>query len=277
MSVNKPTTPDEFVVAMQRRLEDRDFEAAKDLARRAAEWFPDHPAAQHAAGLAWERAAVERAALGHGPAIDHYRAALGHYRRAADCEGGDPRLHLERVYACLFVLGSAERSRSLLDEAHALAERLADTPDAEERARYLREVAILRTAIARESGEPADWRLAAGLFAQAEEPDPGPEAYFYFFYRGMAERQAGQEAGDEEQLRSAARCLVRALESHATRGVQYLAADCLLQLGDPTGAEITLTRALVDGLQASSPTDPLVEGLARRWELRRREFFGEGS
>lgn len=270
--------PEQFVAAVKACLDERRFDEAIRLAGLVDDVFPRNPLAQHAAGLAYEQTFLEERATGSVPSLDYYARAEHHYRQAlghAAPELADE--HAERLYSCLFVLGSQLGDKDRLEEARRMASAFAQNAPGEAlRNRYKRELAVVWTGIARITQDLADWERAEAEWEQAPEGTTDQDVFFGNYYRGLAKRAIGQADGNQDLLSKAAACFREALDLDYSRGLEYLLADCLLQLHDPSFAEVLEMKELVPRLVESNPGDRLLQSLGRRWEKRREILERDG-
>ncbi|MBI5155164.1 hypothetical protein HZA57_08000 [Candidatus Poribacteria bacterium] len=260
---------EEFALYLQERFGEGDLAAALDAASRAEELFPGDAEALHLAGLARERCFLELQARGEGGYLELYRQAEHCYRRAIELDPGEWAMHAERLYGCLFVLGSQSGLAELLREAREIAGNLASEAG-ELGSRFRNEVPIVSSAIARVTQDAGDWHAAAHEFDAAPAPEGDREACFYHQYRGIALREIAQRQPSDESFRRAIASLEKASLLQDSRGLCYMLADCLVQLADPTGNEVAAMNRLVGELRDSGATDPLVDSLVKRWELRKK-------
>lgn len=271
-------TPEEYVAAVEQSIAAPDLDLAIRIAREGAEYFPTNPLALHAAGLAHERAAIDQSASTGAPpgddidnAAEYYAAALDH----ACSEGTD--MHRERLFSCLFIAAARDDNPDTMGEALFHARILADAPDPALAARYARELAVASSAIARMTGKDDDWRAAALAFQDAPEPEDERELAFFHLYRGLATKRVGELDQSDDALRSAAMSFTRSLKLDPKPSLEYLLADCLVQVQAPSPDEREAAGKLVEHLRAGSAGDPLVRGLAERWRLRQQLLGGEQS
>lgn len=272
-------TSAELVAHVQRLLDERRFDEAIACETVVDERFADDAVAQHLIGLVWERTWLERTAEGLRPPLDHHAFAAERYRRAAELDDANRLLHVERLFACLFVLGTQRSDAGTLREALALADELAAAAEGPAREAILRESAVAASGLARVTRAADDWLEAERRHDAATEPPPGRETFFFHYYRGMAKREAAAIRSSEQALREAVAAFLRAREADTNAALEYLLADCLLQLQEPSAAEIDLADELVAGLLARSPDDRLAKALAERHAARLRLLDGnsEGS
>jgi tetratricopeptide (TPR) repeat protein len=258
-----------LVQAVQGYLNQQQLAEAQEAIACVDEDFADDPLALHLAGLVWERTYLEMAARGERPGLELYERAESYYRRAMAADPDNAEIHCERLFACLFVLGTQRNDPNRMQEGLELAMSLAQqSEDPELSAIFDREAAILATGLARLSQEPADWDLANALFDKAVEPAAEREIYFFHLYRGMVKREAAQRTGDGEALNQAIASFRRSWGIESTRGLQYLLADALLQLDDPGPSDLRDAGELVTALTRDAEDDVLVQALKRRYELR---------
>jgi tetratricopeptide (TPR) repeat protein len=277
MTASDFATPEELLAFVQERLRDRDLDAAARAVADVPTCFPESPLAHHIEGFVWEQMYLERRALGEPASLDLYEGAEKAYRRALACAGADTReTHLERLFACLFVLGTQLEDSDRLDEALRVARERADAAEGAVREACLRDCATVATAIARKSQDLADWERARTLFEATDEPTEAREALFYQYYRGLTARALGQANADQQTLRQAVGAFRAARAHGSVPGLDYLLADCLLQLQEPTAAEVLEMKALVPELVASRPGDRLLAILGQRWRARQELLEGEG-
>ncbi|MBX3730660.1 MAG: hypothetical protein KF858_15900 [Candidatus Sumerlaeia bacterium] len=277
MTASDFATPEELLAFVQERLHDRDLDAAGRAVADVPTCFPDSPLANHIEGFVWEQTYLEQRALGEPASLELYERAEAGYRRALACAGDDTReTHLERLFACLFVLGTQYEDRARLDEALRVASERAASTDGAVREGCQRDCATVATAIARKSQDLADWDRARASFAATREPAEAREALFYHYYRGLTSRALGQAHADQATLREAVGAFQAARAHGSVPGLDYLLADCLLQLQEPTAAEVLEMKSLVPELVASRPGDKLLGILAQRWHARQELLKGEG-
>ncbi|MCB2157030.1 hypothetical protein KQI84_19295 [bacterium] len=267
-------TPEELVKFIETRLERGELDAAIESVADVDSRFPDSALAHHVAGLVHERAYIEWNARGETPELSLYEEAERQYRIALELEEHDEFLHLERLYACLFVLGTQHNDADRLREAQAAALRLLDTEDREIEAIYSRESAIVTAALARTANDPAEWDRAEQLFNEAIEPVSGREVFFFYYYRGLTTRELAQREQDQERFRKAAGYFRQAGAQGTNRALEFLMADCLVQLEEPTKEEQQGAENLVGVLMDINPADPLIESLHKRWEIRKKLLEG---
>ncbi len=262
-------TPEQLVAVLQKLLEQRRFDTATDLVRDVNERFPESPVAHHAAGLAWERTWIESRAEGGNPPLSHYEKAEAHYRRAMDLDSKNRLMHGERLFACVFVMGTQGSDTNRLREAVKLADKLgAELPETK-RESLQRDAATAASALARVTRSEEDWADVAQRFDELRIPeDGGREAYFHHHYHGMARRELARLHDSQSLLQEAIDSFRQALALSNAPALEYLLADCLLQLQNPVEAELNEARELVAGLREKNPKDPLVEGVTRRLALR---------
>ncbi|MEQ8819105.1 MAG: hypothetical protein RLY93_02595 [Sumerlaeia bacterium] len=271
-------SPEAAVDVMGRLLDEGKAQEALAFVDPIAAQFPDSPVAQHLCGLVCERTYIELTALGKAADFNLYRQAEHFYRRAAalETDEGAQNVHRERLYAAVFVIGTQQSDPERLREAYDLALELADTSEEVTiREKYGREAAIVATAMARVSRQDADWRRAERLFSESKAPFDERETYFFHYYQGLVARELGQRLEDEARLASAADRFRRASSIQTSRGVDYLLADCLIQLSSPNPEDLSDMDRIVAELMAANPDDPLVASLKKRYELRKRLLEGE--
>ncbi len=104
------------------------------------------------------------------------------------CDPDQSDAHAERLFACLFVLGTQRADRDRLLEGLELGLRLRDGAEGETRLIIQRETAVIASARARLTDDPADWQLAETLFDDSDEPLITREQFFFYFYRGLVKR-----------------------------------------------------------------------------------------
>lgn len=258
---------------VQELLDARDFDGALALVKSVDDDFPDDPLAHHLAGLVWERTYIEGSAEGAPPPLTHYEKAEHHYRRAMKLDAANSALHAERLYACLFILGTQFGSLARLQEALGLADTMSAELGPEGNNAYEREAVIVASAIARHTQKGEDWEEASRRFDLVAPPEGGGrEAYFFHHYRGLVKRELARSQDRQDFLLEAIESLRAALELHPSRGIEYLLADCLAQLQKPSRRDVLEMMELAAKLEAGSPADVLVRGLAERCRLRARSF-----
>lgn len=268
MPLPDASTSSELVAVVQQLLNERRFDDAIACIDLVDEGFADDPVAQHLAGLVWERTWMERTAEGLRPPLDHYAFAAERYRRAAELDAPNRALHVERLFACVFVLGTQRNDPEMLREALGLADELAAEAEGDARQAILREAAVAATGLARATRSAEDWTEAERRHDAVEQPPPGRETFFFHYYRGMAKREAAALRTDEFALREAVAAFRRAREVDTNPALEYLLADCLVQLQEPSEAELDEARDLVAGLASRNAGDKLVRGLSERLALR---------
>lgn len=263
-------TSEELLAEVQRLVAANDLDEAMAAVAGVEDQFPDDPLARHLAGLVWERVFLEAQARGEAGSLDLYENAERHYRAAMGWDGDNSEAHAERLFACLFVLGTQRADRERLLEGLELGLRLRDGAEGETQAILQRETAVIASARARLTDDPADWQLADTLFGQAEEPLITREQFFFYFYRGLVKRAlAADDAANRDANLAAAIASLRAAGSVAqSRLVDYHLADCLLQVDSLNDSErADLARAVAD-LTRATPDSPDVAALKRRYEAR---------
>ena len=263
-------TPEELVKYVEHLLEQGGIDDALEAVENVDERFPDNALAQHVAGLVHERSYIELNARGESPELGLYERAEHHYRRALALDEQDELLHLERLYACLFVLGTQRNDADRLREAQQTALRLLNTEDGEVEAIYSRESAIVTAALARATREQDEWDRAEQLFDEAVDPVSGREVFFFYYYRGLTTREIAQRGQDQERFRKAAHYFNKAASQGSSRAIEFLMADCLVQIEEPAKEEQRAAERLVASLMDVNPKDPLIESLHKRWEIRKK-------
>jgi tetratricopeptide (TPR) repeat protein len=262
-------TTEDLVRTVQGYLNHQQFDEAQEAITVVESDFAHDPLALHLAGLVWERTYLEQSAQGIHPDLELYERAEGYYRRAVDADPENAEVHGERLFACLFVIGTQRNDPGRMHEGLEIAMKLRDATDDPELAGiYERESAILATGLARLSQDPKDWDLADSLFGKAPEPSAERELYFFHLYRGMVKREVAQRTGDPGALDEAVRSFRRSWSIDTSRGLQYLLADCLLQLDEPGPADLRDAGELVMALTQDSEDDLLLQGLRRRYDIR---------
>ncbi|MDK2970300.1 MAG: hypothetical protein PWP23_55 [Candidatus Sumerlaeota bacterium] len=271
-------TPEELLGFVQVCLEERNLEAAAQAVGDVRTQFAASALALHIAGFVWEQTFLEKRALGEEPGLELYERAESLYREALEhCREDTIDVHLERLFACLFVLGTQREDVGRLREALAVAERRAARETCEGLAACRRDQATVATAIARATQDPDDWEKAHQCFERAEEPPEGRDALFFHYYRGITRKALGERANDQALLEDAVRSFQAARRHGSVRGLDYLLADCLVQLQNPAAADVLEMKALLPlVLENANPADPLVRSLAARWEVRKRILKDEG-
>lgn len=263
-------TSEELLAEVQRLVAANELDEALAAVAHVEEDFCDDPLARHLAGLVWERVFLEAQARGEVGSLDLYENAEHHYRAALRCDPDNSETHAERLFACLFVLGTQRGDRERLLEGLELGLRLRDGAEGDTRAILQRETAVIASAHARLTDEPADWQLADTLFGDCEEPPLTREQFFFHFYRGLVKRAlAGLEPTHRAEQLALAVASFRAAGSVArSRLVDYHLADTLLLAEDLNDSErADLARAVAD-LTRTAPESPDVTGLQRRYEAR---------
>lgn len=268
------TTPRRFATSQELLNEVQRLVAANDLDEAVAavahveEDFCDDALARHLAGLVWERVFLEAQARGEAGSLELYENAERHYRAAMHCDPDQSDAHAERLFACLFVLGTQRADRERLLEGVELGLRLRDGAEGETRTILQRETAVIASARARLTDDPADWQLAEALFDDAEEPLISREQFFFYFYRGLVKRALAAREPDTPRLFQALASFRAAGSVAQSRLVDFHLADCLLQLESPNDSErADLQRAVAD-LTRATPDSPDVSVLKRRYEAR---------
>lgn len=262
-------TAEELVAYVEGCLGEGDHDAAQKAVSLVGEQHPDSPLAQHLAGLVWERAYLDQNAAGQKPPLELYRKAEHHYRRACELDPDTPGMHMVRLQTCLFVLGTQWRDVERLREATGLALQIRDFMEGTESAFFGRQAAVCAGALANITHEQEDYDRAEEYFDDAEMPQDDREDYFFHHFRGMLKRMIGQREQDPARLRQAIESFVRArATTGSVRGMEYLLADCLVQLDDPDAEEVRLMDETVRGL--TGVDDRLVASLRERWRLRHK-------
>ncbi len=269
------SSAEELAHYVQTMLGMREFDKAISAIQNVDSEFPDDPIVQHLAGLVWERTYLERNAEDKAPGLDLYESAERHYRRALELDPDQRPLHGERLFTCLFVLGTQNNDQPRLEEALALALELAQNDDPTLAETYKREAAIVLTAIARISQDPKDWDRANEQFDSIAEPESDREAYFFLFYRGMVKRAVAHRLADQQAFADAVSSLGKARRVQSNRGLDYLLADCLVEIKNPSQHQIDLLQECLGELQSGNPDDKFVETLLKRWQLRQQLLDSE--
>ena len=261
-------TSQELLAEVQRLVAANDLDEALAAVAYVEEDFCDDPRARHLAGLVWERVFLEAQARGEVGSLDLYENAERHYRAAMHCDPDQSDAHAERLFACLFVLGTQRADRDRLLEGLELGLRLRDGAEGETRLIIQRETAVIASARARLTDDPADWQLAETLFDDSDEPLITREQFFFYFYRGLVKRALASSDPTRPRLFEAVASFRAAGSVARSRLVDFHLADCLLQndsLNDSERAD--LDRAVAD-LTRATPDSPDVAAVRRRYEAR---------
>ena len=262
------SSPLELSQITQQLLENRELEKALKVVGIVDEKFPREPIALHLAGIVWERAFLEYAALGKNPSLIYYEKAAQYFERALQLDAEQFALHAERLYTCLFVLGTQKSDLNRLRRSEQLALELVQTTDELLAENYRQELAIIKSGIARITQELPDWEHAGEAFDAIECPESGREKYFHCYYKGIVKRSLAEFHQDQQYLLEAIAAFRSALGEARLRSVLYLLADCLVQLEKPDAIDRSEMREYIPELVRNSPQDTLVQSLEARWHLR---------
>ncbi|MGF1572431.1 MAG: tetratricopeptide repeat protein [Sumerlaeia bacterium] len=262
------TTTLELTQRAQAHLEARELDLAIEVVSIVEEKFMDDPIALHLAGVVWERAFLEFNAMGKSPSLVYYEKAAQYFERALKLDPEKFPFHAERLYTCLFVLGTQKNDLNRLKQSQALAEKLSDSADELLAANYQHELAIIKSGIARITQEIPDWEAADEAFEKLDCPDSGREKYFFCYYKGIVKRSLAEFHQDQQFLLEAIAAFRVALAELRLRSVMFLLADCLLQLEQPDAIDLSEMQEYIPELIQKSPEDPVIQTLFQRWEVR---------
>lgn len=262
------TTTLELTQRANELLEAREFEQALEVVSIVEEKFMEDPIALHLAGVVWERAFLEFNAMGKAPSLVYYEKAAQYFERALKLDPEKFPFHAERLYTCLFVLGTQKNDLNRLKQSEKLAEQLSQSEDEPIADNYRQELAIIKSGIARITQEIPDWEAADEAFEALECPESGREKYFFCYYKGIVKRSLADYHQDHHFLLEAIAAFRVALAELRIRSVLYLLADCLVQLERPDEIDLSEMREYIGELLRKSPEDPFVKTLQQRWQIR---------
>lgn len=262
------TTTLELTQRAQAHLEAREFEQALEVVSLVEEKFMNDPIALHLAGVVWERAFLEFNAMGKSPSLVYYEKAAQYFERALKLDPEKFPFHAERLYTCLFVLGTQKNDLVRLKQSETLAEKLSESADELLAENYRHELAIIKSGIARITQEIPDWEGADRAFESLECPETGREKYFFCYYKGIVKRSLAEFHQDQQFLLEAIASFRVALAELRLRSVMYLLADCLVQLEKPDSIDLSEMKEYIPELVKKSPDDAVIKTLQDRWRVR---------
>jgi len=267
---NQDSNPEftEFAKEVEALLHNRQVNEAIEKVSVIDEEFPDNPLAMHLAGIVWERTYLELNAQGQNPSLIYYEKAEQYFRKALQLDPSNFGLHGERLYACLFVLGTQKDDLDRLRESYHIADVLSQSPEEMIAQNYKHEKAIIASGIARLTQLKDDWEAADSEFEDLECPDQGRERYFFCYYRALVKRALADILQDQNYLIEAIDSFRKAIAESRIRTIEYLLADCLLLLEKPDPIDQSEMKEYVNSLLERYPHDPLVEKLGQRYHMR---------
>lgn len=263
-------TPEALTKHVETLLQERKIDDAVAAVSIVEEKFPDSAVALHLAGVVFERAYLELNAEGQSPSLVYYEKAEQYFRKALELDPEHMLMHSERLYTCLFVVGTQKGDLAKLQESYEIANVLSQSDEELIAENYKHEKAIIRSGIARITGDVKDWLKAEEEFEELECPNSGREKYFFCYYKGMVKRTLSDLHEDQGLLIEAIHAFRGAMAESRIRTVEYLLADCLIQLEQPDPVDQSEMKEYVLSLTNRFPNDPLITKLFERWQVRLR-------